>query len=572
MMARRAHVYPQVDLGAGALGSGTIARLDLGASVGAALRIARKRDAAVLTVGQRFVMREDLARAEALGLEDRRAAALSRPLPTIAADRSEIEVRRRLDAGAPAIVVTERARPIGVASPVTTGSVARVSMAARLERRVPAEAREALRIVGTLAVERGMRAYLVGGVVRDLWRDAPVRAGDLDVVVEGDAPALARVVATALGGTLRVHERFLTASVMAPAVGRIDVITSRSERYERRGALPRVMPAGIQHDLRRRDFTVNAMAVELGTASADLLDPAGGRGDLERRRLCVLHPLSFVEDPTRIFRAARYAARLGFALDGWSTRCEKLALGLVPYPALSGQRIVAELERILAETDPGPALMRLGRAGAFRLFDPRYRFSAGVRARLAALPDARTWALGQGVVVDGVELALLALLEGQTLDVARASFSRLGFVGEPLERLVRTRETAAAVGEAVVGAATPSARVRALAGLGGPAVAWLWLGGDDRRRAALARAMREATTARPALRGDDVIALGVRRGPDVACALEALREARLDGRVGDREGETRFVGAWQRTHDPGGERGRSSEERGRSRSVSTQEG
>ncbi len=550
MMARRAHVYPQVEPGAAALATGVIARLDRGASVATALRTARKRDAIVLSIGEAFILREDLVRAEALGLHDLRAAALTRPLPEIAATRSEIEVRRELAGGAPVVIVTERARPIGAVSAGAVGSGAPVSMKARLERRLPAPVRDALRVVGDLAAARGMRAYLVGGLVRDPWLDVPFRTNDLDVVIEGDAPALAGTVAAALGGSLRVHERFLTASVDTPSVGRIDLITSRSERYERRGELPRVMPAGIQQDLRRRDFTINAMAVELGTSSMDLLDPMGGRNDLTRKRLRVLHPLSFVEDPTRIFRAARYAARLGFALDRWTMRCQALALELVPYPALSGQRIVAELERIVAEADPALAFGQLGRAGAFRLLDARSRFSAGARARLAALAAARDWAVERGRAADGVELAVLSLLTGQPPDVARAVVRRLGFAGEPLERLERMRETSTEVGSRLLGAASASARVKALDDQDGTGLAWLWLDGDGARRAALDRATREAETAGPVLRGNDLMALGVPRGPAVARVLEQLREARLDGRVCDREAETALVRQWLRMPDP----------------------
>src|SRR5262249_47933574 len=140
-------------------------------------------------------------------------------------------------------------------------------------------------------------------------------ARDLDVVVEGDGLAVARALATALvaSGGLVEHSRFLTASLAVPDHGRVDIATARSERYETRGALPRVMPASIGEDLGRRDFTLNAMAVELASGRLAVLDPFGGRGALARRHVTILHPLSFVEDPTRIFRAARYAARLGFS-------------------------------------------------------------------------------------------------------------------------------------------------------------------------------------------------------------------------------------------------------------------
>src|SRR5919108_5668214 len=222
-------------------------------------------------------------------------------------------------------------------------------MQARFERALDAGTRALLATAGRLAGAHGATAYVVGGLVRDVWLGRAAVQHDLDVVVEGDALAVARALADAHGGTLVEHTRFLTASVALSDGRRVDLVTARSERYEGGGSLPRVLPAGIAQDLRRRDFTVNALAVELGSGAFGLLDPLGGAVDIGRRTLRVLHPLSFVEDPTRIFRAARYAVRLGFTLDAWSARCRALALELVPFAALSPARIVAELERILAE-------------------------------------------------------------------------------------------------------------------------------------------------------------------------------------------------------------------------------
>src|SRR5207249_10022752 len=149
------------------------------------------------------------------------------------------------------------------------------------------------------------------------------------------------------------------------------------------GALPRVLPAAIADDLRRRDFTVNAMAIELSSRDFGLIDPLGGRLDLARRRLRLLHPLSYVEDPTRIFRAARYAARLGLSPDRATTRAQALALRLAPFAALAGQRVAAELELIAREPQAGTILLRLGRSGAFRLLDAGHQFTTASRRRLA---------------------------------------------------------------------------------------------------------------------------------------------------------------------------------------------
>ncbi len=409
-MAKRAHVYPQASFAATDLADVAIAPAPAGVGVAEALGLARKRNSALIAAGASHVLRDDLVRATSLGLGALRAAQIARTLPGVDATASEAKVRRLLAAGAPLVVVRgPRGATGAISGRLAGGRLADASAAGRVARGLPEDVRELLETIGRIAEEQDGRAYLVGGLVRDLWRGATPARRDLDIVVEGDGLVLARDLARALGGSVVEHRRFLTASVEAPRLGRIDVATSRSERYESPGALPRVLPAAIAEDLRRRDFTVNAMAIELSSRDFGLIDPLGGRVDLARHRLRVLHPLSYVEDPTRIFRAARYAARLGLSPDSATTRAQALALRLVPYAALSGQRIAAELELILNEPRAGTILLRLGRSGAFRLLDPGYRLTAQSRRRLAALPEALAWARGHGLDVDGVGLVALAL-------------------------------------------------------------------------------------------------------------------------------------------------------------------
>ncbi len=549
-MARPAHAYPQVALTAADLVDVRVVSVPAATRVAEALRRARRHAAGVLALDAgpaRFVLPADLARAESLGLERLPAAALARPLPIIAAGASEIAARRRRAGGAPLTVVTDRGRPIGALS----GSGERqVALPARRARVLPEETRSLLAILGEIAAAHGVRAVAVGGLVRALMSASPGERRDLDVAVEGDGVAIARALAERIGGTLLEHPRFLTASVAGTAAGRIDIATCRSERYDVPGALPRVMPAGIDEDLRRRDFTVNAMALELSGAISPaawiLRDPLGGLADLARRRLRVLHPLSFVEDPTRIFRAARYAARLGFGLDAWTARCQALALRLGPYPALSGDRVAAELELILADARPVAALLRLGRAGAFRLLDPRYRFTRRTARLIAGLLDALDWARDRGVGAVPLELAALALAADQPRDVALAMLRRLAFVGEPLARLERALESGRTLAARVTAAASEGERARVLGDRSGVELAWLRLGGDRALRAHLEWFLERARHVRPALRGDDVIALGVPRGPAVARVLAGLRDARLEGRIAERAGETDFVRAWVR--------------------------
>jgi len=531
-VAKRAHAYPQVSLVAVDLVNTAVTHAPAPIAIGAALRLARKRDAAMVVVDGRCALREDLVRASLLGLDDLASTAVARDLPCVDAGAGEVTVRRLLAEGAPLVVVRDRRGPVGAVA-ARGATTATLPTARRVADRLSSDTRALLESIGRLAAARGARAFLVGGMVRDLWRDAEMTSADLDVVVEGDGLAVARELARALGGSVREHRRFLTASVEAPRTGRIDVTTARSERYESRGALPRVMPAGIDQDLRRRDFTINAMAIELHSGAFGLLDPLGGRAALVRRRLRVLHPLSYVEDPTRVFRAARYATRFGFAQDAATARARALALRLVPYAALSGQRLAAELERILAEARAELTLSRLGTDGAFRLLDPRYRFTASTAHLVAELPGALAWVRARGLGVEPVELGALAITGDQPQAIATAALERLAFAGEPLARLRHALAEGRALVARLRDANAPSARARVLREQAPVVLAWLWLVGDGRTRAVLDWYLG-LDRALVALSGDEVVALGVPRGPAVARVLAELRDGRLDGRITDR--------------------------------------
>jgi tRNA nucleotidyltransferase (CCA-adding enzyme) len=541
-MARRAQAYPQVTATAADLVDGAVVAAPPTLAATDAMRLARRRGADVLAAGHgRWVLREDAVRADALGLGTLPIARLARPLLLVGARDSEIAVRRRLAAGAPVVVVVRGRTPLGVvrrAPPPAT-----ISMQARLERGLDAESRTLLATVGRLAAAHGARAFAVGGLVRDAWLGRAPRH-DLDVVVEGDARLIARALADALRGTLVEHERFLTASVELPGGRRVDVVTARSERYEAAGALPRVMPAPIAHDLKRRDFGINAMAVELASGTFGLLDPLGGAADVERRRLRILHPLSFVEDPTRIVRAARYAARLDFALDAWSARCRTLALELAPYAALSPARIVTELTRLLGDAAPGPALAALGRAGAFRLLAPGHRVTRATLGWLEALPATLVWTRERGLAAPALELIGATLAARQPATVADATLRGLGLAGTPLDRVREALDRAPVVGEVLAATRRPSAAAQAVRQASPTTLAWLRLTGDAAARERLERVLDADRDARPALGGADVLGLGVTRGPDVTAALGALRDARLDGEIRDRQGEIDYVRTW----------------------------
>jgi tRNA nucleotidyltransferase (CCA-adding enzyme) len=211
--------------------------------------------------------------------------------------------------------------------------------------------------------------YLVGGTVRDILLGE--RNFDVDVVVEGDAIALARAVAQKLDGRVRAHKKFGTAVLLYGDDERLDLVTARSETYHAPAALPTVAPGTIQEDLRRRDFTINAMAVSLkGENLGELVDPFEGRSDLEAARIRVLHDRSFIDDPTRILRAIRYEDRYGFRMDEHTAELARTCIATGHVGDLSGARLRDELIALLEEGDVSHAIPRLAEFGAEKEVHP----------------------------------------------------------------------------------------------------------------------------------------------------------------------------------------------------------
>ncbi len=546
-VARPGHPYPQARVVARDLVNAALGALPSGMSAREALGRATRLDTMAFASAQsdgRAVLREDLRHAVALGLGDLPAARLGRPLPVLDAEATEIAVRRALATGPPLVLIRDGTTSVGAVVP--RGPVAGLAMGPSLARQLAAALdRQAERLLGRIALlaeEQGSRAFAVGGVVRDAVGGAPgQRARDLDVVVEGNGVAVARSLAAETGGKLVEYGRFLTASVLGPGERRVDVATARAEHYEAPGALPRVRPATIEEDLRRRDFTVNAMAAELASPACLLVDPLGGRRDLQERRLRVLHPLSFVDDPTRVFRAARYAGRLGLALDPWTAECQRLALEHAPFDALSGARLTLELKRLLDDAQPARALGMLGAGGAFRLLDRGYRYAAATAARVERLAATLAWIRPRAVPANPVELLMLVLVADQTPRVAEGALRRLGVGAAFAARLGAIVQRTHALPAQLRVASTRSAAGRALRGRTALELGWLWLNGDAALRRTVTRFLERDADVRPWLSGDEVIALGIPRGPVVARVLDELRDGRLDRTLPGRAAARRHV-------------------------------
>jgi tRNA nucleotidyltransferase (CCA-adding enzyme) len=342
-------------------------------------------------------------------------------------------------------------------------------------------------------------AYLVGGVVRDLLLG--IEGADLDVAIEGDVEALAG----APGFELEREGLFLTGRLELGDL-KVDVARARAEAYPQPGALPEVRPATITEDLARRDFTVNAMAVPLAGA-AELIDPHGGVDDLREGVLRVLHERSFIDDPTRALRAARYAARFGFGLEPETARL----LGEADLSTVSDDRVQNELRRIGAEDDPAKALRLIVDWGIMPSLDPAAPGRVADVTRLASTPPWAGWA-------------------NRELAVGLATV-------RPLPQI---RELAAATPE------RPSEAVRL-------AVPW------DPSQLLVARAQgaewldqyaEEWRHVHLEITGEDLIAAGIPEGPAIGHGLEAAISGKLDGELSGRDEELRIALAAARGEIP----------------------
>jgi tRNA nucleotidyltransferase (CCA-adding enzyme) len=305
---------------------------------------------------------------------------------------------------------------------------------------------------GARTAADGAAAYAVGGPVRDLLRGVPSR--DADIAVEGDAVAVARRLADVLGGgRVVVHRAFGTAVVRAGGV-RIDLAATRSERYPHPAALPVVSPAGIDADLARRDFTVNAVAAGLsGPRAGELLDPFDGRADLAAATIRILHPGSFRDDPTRIFRAARYAARLGFAVDSETERLARDAVAEGLVGELSGARVRADMLALLGESAATvAAALRLAEGlGLLAAVAPGLRAE---RVDLLERLDAVHGRFAAGIPIWRPRLALIA--RGSNESAVRALVERLRLRRADADAVRAAVGAAETLGAKLAAAAAPS--------------------------------------------------------------------------------------------------------------------
>lgn len=388
--------------------------------------------------------------------------------------------------------------------------------------------------------------YLVGGAVRDLMLERSPR--ELDVVVEGDSSVLASAL-----GTPVEHPRFGTATVQLDGA-RIDVAAARQERYPVPGALPEVEPATLDEDLLRRDFTVNAIAVSLaGEHPGGVHAVPDALEDLGAGRLRVLHEQSFSDDPTRLLRLARYAARLEFEIEPHTAELAARAVASRALDTVSGARIGAELRLALGESDAVGTLAAMDDLGVLAALHPRLRLDRGAIERaLDLMPsDARPDLLAMAALTLPLTLTttsgggapdrrscdLRSVADDPRAEIA-ALLDRLEFGASDRDRIAAAASAVPCLVDDLPVAVERPSRLRA-AVAGTPPEGIALAGGVSEPAAEPAR--RWLTVLRYIhleLTGDDLLAAGVPEGPEVGRRLEEVLKLRLDGELpGGREAE-----------------------------------
>lgn len=408
----------------------------------------------------------------------------------------------------------------------------------RLTRRLPAAALAALDQTVDIAHEMAMPDYLVGGPVRDLLLDLPV--DDLDLVFQGDAIAVAERFVERMGGILTRHTAFGTAKVLVAAEDEpfhIDFVTARAEEYPHPAALPVVRPSTIEDDLLRRDFTINTLALRLDQAPWQLIDLYGGVDDLQTGTLRILHDRSFVDDPTRIIRGARFAARLDFEIEPHTRALIVAALAANMIERTTPIRILHELWLVLEEPAPERVFGLLDELGVLEHVLPGVGWTTDAALRIAALASLDISAEERRLL--GLGLLVYATPEAERQDLlGRYPLSSAEQrIGDDVARIEQAIERLASQ------PLRPSELDRLLHGLDETAflLAEQIAAPDVQDRLRYYRDVLRPSP--PLLTGDDLRAMQIPPGPLYRTLLQGLRAAQLDGEVRTRPAAEAWVRA-----------------------------
>lgn len=446
------------------------------------------------------------------------------------------------------LVSEQRALPVQGAA-VHGGALFKRRPIERLLRdRLPPRIVQLLEKIATVADRLQVGVYLVGGFTRDLLLRK--QNLDIDLVVEGEGIAFAEALADTLSGRVRAHAKFGTAVVICPDHFKIDVASARMEYYLQPGALPSVEEASLKLDLYRRDFTINTLAIALNQGRfGELYDFFGGQLDLENRVIRILHNLSFIEDPTRVFRAIRFAQRLGFSIGPHTESLLRSAVRLGFVARISGPRLRNELIAILQEEEPLPIIRQLAAYGLLPFVQKNLIFTDMIAKLFVAAAQTLNWyqLLYTGEAVEPWQVYFLCLTSHLDEDEMEEMTQRLQMPESQSHDLLAGR----AIAHGLLIRLTKKKKrayqprdseiYRWFSTCSTTVLLYLSARADDVIRRWLSHYLIHLRTVHPELNGDDLLKIGFVPGPIYREIFDALRLARLDAEVESRSDEISYV-------------------------------
>ena len=415
------------------------------------------------------------------------------------------------------------------------------NLSAVLKNKFPPEIYNLMKLSGEVARDLGFTAHLVGGSVRDLLRGEP--NFDIDIVIEGDGIAFAQALGDKLGVKVKTHRRFGTAVVITDFL-KFDVATSRTEYYESPAALPRVETSSIKKDLYRRDFTINTMAIMLNPEQfGKLLDFFGGQRDIKEKTLRILHNLSFIEDPTRAFRAIRFSERFGFAISKHTVNLIKTAVRMNLFDKLSGARMYDELNLLFTETAPLNAIKRLSSFDLLKFIHKSLALTESLKDTFEAIQETFAWfkLLFFEEELNKSHLFLMALLDELTPAERVEALQRLYVPPAARKEILNGIEQSEKVLERLRGDSEKEIYYT-LMPLDIPTILFTMAKTKNKeQKKAISLYLTTLRKLKPELTGKDLKQMGYAPGPLFRKILTALLEARLERRIKSREEEIELV-------------------------------
>ncbi len=411
-----------------------------------------------------------------------------------------------------------------------------------MEQNLPPNIWDKLKKIGEVSEELSMEGYLVGGTVRDLLLSNP--SSDIDVVIEGNGIKVGEKIAKLYNAKFKTHLKFLTGKLYFNDGTTIDIATARKERYGTPASLPDVEASLIYHDLGRRDFTINAMVISLNPKSfGKLKDLFNGLQDLRSKTIKVLHSLSFIEDPTRAFRAVRLCEKLKFKLSSVTEKLIKIAINQGAFENLSGNRLWEEFSYILELPEPYSSMEKLEGLGLIKVIHPSIKLNKKIEEFFSKTKEILDWAKIEKINVKYWQiLYLLSLsINLKEEDLFKISL-RLNLNKIEEEILKSAKNKGKEIFYKLKKTIIPSDIFKALRNYKEIYLFWSLIEiGDEEVKEKIKDYIKKYSKIKTEIKGKDLIERGIKPSSHLGNALEETLFAKIDGKVKTKEEELKFA-------------------------------